>query len=60
MKAEAERFGGCWIVAAVTPPPENRLLLLDPSVARIKKRVTLDAGATIENLLAWIDRRASD
>ncbi len=56
MHAEAERFCWRWIVAAVTPPPENRLLLLDSAV---KKRVTLGAGAAIENLLAWIDRGVS-
>ena len=56
MHAEAERFGWHWIVAAVTPPPENRLLLLDPAGARTGKRVRLGASAEIDNLLAWVDR----
>ena len=55
MEAEAERFSWRWIIAAVTPPPENRLLLLDPAEARVKKQVRLAASAKIENLLSWID-----
>ncbi len=55
MEAEGRRFGWRWIVAAVTPPPENRVLLLDPAAARVKKRVILDARAAIDNLLSWVD-----
>ncbi len=56
MEADAERLGWLWVVAVVTPPPENRIALLDPSAARSGKGVTLDSGAEIENLLLWIDR----
>ncbi len=56
MEAEGERFGWRWVVAAVLPPPAERVVLLGPGSARIRKRVTLDAGAEIPNLLAWIDR----
>lgn len=60
MQAEAERFGWRWIVAAVTPPPENRVLLLDPAGARVGKRVRLGGNAEIENLLVWVDRGGVD
>ncbi len=56
MEAEGERFGWRWVVAAVLPPPAEQVILLDPGTARIKKRATLNAGAEIPNLLAWIDR----
>jgi hypothetical protein len=58
MAAEGERFGWRWVVAALTPPPEGRLLLLDPARAAVKKRVTLGAEAAIDNLLLWVDRGA--
>ncbi len=58
MVAEGERFGWRWVVAALTPPPENRLVLLDPALAAVRKRVTLNAEASIDNLLLWVDRQA--
>ncbi len=57
MVAEARRFRWRWVVAVLTPPPGNQLLLLDPAAARLGKNVTLDAGAAIENLLLWVDDR---
>lgn len=57
MEAEAKRFGWRWVVAAVTPPPENRVILLDPAGARVKKNVTVDGAASIDNLLLWVDRK---
>ncbi len=56
MEAEGERFGWRWVVAVVTPPPENRLALLDPSAARVGKTVSLHADAEIDNLLLWLDQ----
>ncbi len=56
MEAEARRFRWRWVVAVVTPPPENRFLLLDPARAKIRKTVSLDSGAEIENLLLWVDQ----
>jgi AAA+ ATPase superfamily predicted ATPase len=56
MEAEAKRFGWRWVVAVLTPPPDHRLLLLDPAKARVRKMATLDAGAAIDNLLLWVDR----
>jgi AAA+ ATPase superfamily predicted ATPase len=57
MEAEAERFHWHWVVAAVTP---GSVVLLDP--ARAKRSGTsmrLDAAASIDNLLLWLDRRSS-
>jgi hypothetical protein len=59
MEAEAKRFGWRWVVAAVTPPPDDRVILLDPADARVRKNVTLDAAASIDNLLLWVDRRTT-
>ncbi len=59
MAAEGERFGWRWVVAALTPPPEGRLVLLDPALAVIRKRITLGPDAEIDNLLLWIDRGAA-
>ena len=56
MEAESERFGWRWIVAVLTPPPGNQVMLLDPDLAKVKKNVTLDAGSAIQNLLSWVDR----
>jgi AAA+ ATPase superfamily predicted ATPase len=56
MEAEAKRFGWRWVVAVLTPPPENRLLLLDPGKANVRKMATLNADAVIDNLLLWVDR----
>lgn len=55
MEADAERLGWLWVVAAVTPPPENRVRLLDPAGARAGKGVRLHQDAEIQNLLRWID-----
>lgn len=57
MAAEAERFGWRWVVAVLTPPPEDQILLLDPAAARIRKGATLDAAAAVDNLLLWVDRQ---
>jgi AAA+ ATPase superfamily predicted ATPase len=59
MEAEAKRFGWRWVVAAVTPPPDGQVILLDPADARVRKNVTLDAAASIDNLLLWVDRRTT-
>ncbi len=56
MEAEAGRFGWRWVVAVLTPPPENQLMLLDPTGAKIQKNVTIDSQAAIGNLLLWVDR----
>ncbi len=59
MKAEAQRFGWRWVVAVLTPPPDDRLLLLDPGRAKVRKMATLGVDAAIENLLLWVDRPGS-
>ncbi|MBI2373339.1 MAG: ATP-binding protein [Deltaproteobacteria bacterium] len=59
MRAEAERFGWRWAVAVLTPPPEERLLILDPERARrTRAGFALDAAAEVENVLAWLDQSA--
>ncbi len=56
MQAEGERLGWHWIVAVVTPPPDDRVLLLDPSRARKTKGRLLEETALITNLLSWLDQ----
>jgi hypothetical protein len=52
-------WGGGGLIAAVTPPPEGKVLFLDPAGARRGKAVRVDQGASIDNLLAWVDRSRS-
>jgi AAA+ ATPase superfamily predicted ATPase len=56
MDADAARLGWRWMLAAVTPPPEGKVLFLDPARARRGKAVRVDSKAVIDNLLAWVDR----
>lgn len=53
MVADAERFGWRWIVAAVSS--EGTVTLLDPARAKRGRAVRLDAKATIDNIVAWVD-----
>jgi hypothetical protein len=57
MQSDAGRFGWLWVIAAVKPSEEHRLLLLDPDKARIGKEVRLHGSAAIDNLLAWVESR---
>jgi AAA+ ATPase superfamily predicted ATPase/Holliday junction resolvase len=59
MRAEAERFGWAWVIAVVAPEgkSEAEVTFLDPNRSTGKKAVVLDAGAAVDNLLAWTDRR---
>jgi AAA+ ATPase superfamily predicted ATPase len=57
MEAEGRRFGWVWVVAAVLPPPDHDILMLDPAGAHVGREVRLAADAGIANLLAWIDER---
>ncbi len=57
LHAEALRLGWHWIVLAVTPPPESRVILLDPSNARKKQGWLLDETSIINNLLMWLDQK---
>jgi hypothetical protein len=60
MEAEARRLGWRWLVAAVTPPPESEVHLLDPARVRTAPRGLLLPGtAAIANVLTWLDRKAS-
>jgi AAA+ ATPase superfamily predicted ATPase/Holliday junction resolvase len=53
MEADAPRFGWRWIVAAVSA--EGAVTLLDPARATRGRTVRLDARATIDNIVAWVD-----
>jgi len=55
MDAEAERLGWRWVVAAVSPPPDDEVRVRDPARARLGKEVRLGEEATIPNLLRWLD-----
>jgi AAA+ ATPase superfamily predicted ATPase/Holliday junction resolvase len=52
MVADAERFGWQWIVAAVAPDGDVRLL--DPAGCRRGREVRLDQSTVIDNLLLWL------
>jgi AAA+ ATPase superfamily predicted ATPase len=56
MEADGARLGWRWAIAVLTPPPEEAILLLDPTRARRRKTVSLSRAAVIENFLAWVDR----
>lgn len=56
MTAEAAKLTWRWVVAAVAP--DGTISILDPGKAKRGREVRLDASATIENLLQWIDRKA--
>ncbi len=53
MTADARRLGWRHTVAAVEPD-RGAVRFLDPGAARVARAVTLDSGAVIDNLLAWI------
>lgn len=53
MEAEAKRLGWLWLVSAVDPQSEVRLV--DPAKAKHSKGFTLSRNAAIENLLVWVD-----
>lgn len=54
MGADAKRLGWRWVIAAVD---ETEVRILDPERAKKGREVRLDADATIDNVLAWIDER---
>lgn len=56
MTAEAAKLTWRWVVAAVAP--DGAISILDPGKAKRGREVRLDASATIENLLRWLDRKA--
>jgi AAA+ ATPase superfamily predicted ATPase len=56
MTAEAAELTWRWVVAAVAP--DGTISILDPGKPKRGREVRLDASATIENLLQWIDRKA--
>ncbi|MCG8554763.1 MAG: ATP-binding protein [Proteobacteria bacterium] len=53
MAADAKHLQWRWVVAAVSPRGE--VSMLDPARARKGRNIRLAKGATIDNLLAWID-----
>ncbi|MBN1612468.1 MAG: ATP-binding protein [Polyangiaceae bacterium] len=53
MVADAARFGWLWLVAAVDD--SDRVLLLDPAMAKKGQEVRLYERACIDNVLAWVD-----
>jgi AAA+ ATPase superfamily predicted ATPase/Holliday junction resolvase len=53
MTADAKRLGWHWTIASVTPDGETRFL--DPARVKRGKAMRLDADATIENVLEWLD-----
>ncbi len=60
MVAEARRLGWLWLVAIVTPPPGTEVHLLDPAGVRPGPRgLILPETAAIENVLSWVDQKAS-
>jgi len=54
MTADAERLGWRWVVAAVSAT--DQVVLLDPRRMTKGRTMTLKAAATIDNIVAWIDR----
>ncbi len=55
LKADSERLGWPFVVAAVSPEGEGGVSFLAPSGAQVRRAVTLGAAARIENLLAWME-----
>jgi AAA+ ATPase superfamily predicted ATPase len=55
MVADAARLDWRFVIAVVTPPPQGRVLLLDPAAARVGRTVVMDQDGAIDNLLKWID-----
>jgi AAA+ ATPase superfamily predicted ATPase len=55
MKAEGDRLGWHWVVAAVSVAGET--VFLDPGLGRHGKEVRLPSAAAIDNLLKWLDER---
>lgn len=56
MEAESRRLGWRWAVAVLTPPPDDRVVVLDPTRARVGRQAGLrEEDAAIPNVLAWID-----
>lgn len=53
LQAEGHRLCWRWVVAAVSP--ENRIQILDPAKALVRREVTLRQDAEIPNVLLWID-----
>src|SRR6185436_8630162 len=54
MEADAKRFGWRWTIAVVSP--QDEVTLLDPAHAGRGRAVRLDEGATVDNIVAWVDR----
>ncbi len=54
MEAEARRLGWRWVIASVSR--EGALHILDPARARVGRTARLHEDATIDSLLAWVDR----
>jgi hypothetical protein len=57
MEADAARLGWAWVAASVDR--QGKVTILDPARARRGREVRLDQAAAIENLLLWLDERAS-
>jgi Holliday junction resolvase len=55
MTAEAARLNWRWVVAAVHQ--DGVISVMDPRKAKRGREVRLDASATIDNLLRWVDGR---
>jgi AAA+ ATPase superfamily predicted ATPase len=54
LRADAERFGWRGLVAAVAPPPDETVFFLDPERALVRRAVTIDASAALDNVLTWL------
>jgi AAA+ ATPase superfamily predicted ATPase len=54
MHAEGVRLGWQWVIAAVAP--DGTVHFLDPHKAKVRRGVTLDASAEIDNVLLWLER----
>lgn len=56
MRQDAERLGWRWVVASVSP--EGAVRFLDPAKGLRGREWRLDASATLDNLLGWLEGRA--
>ncbi len=54
LKADAARFGWCFVIAQVEKAPSVKVRFLDPDKAQVETAVNLDESAGIANLLAWM------
>lgn len=53
MEADGARLGWRWVVGQVTE--DGAVIWLDPSLARRRRTVRIDAIAAIDNLLLWLE-----